>query len=187
MVRRGWLLPVAAAAFAALASCSDGGSDGADEGSPVTGQPSPPTLPGDAEAGTGSLVLDGRGYLLEIRACTLVPTTDPATGVTTDLAIDADDSLGVAVSITRTTTEGDVPTVNDTVTVVQPDGTVQEANRADIGGRIVDLLTEGALTPLLSVEGDLVTGSGVFGPRGARPGADDLVEGALIVRCPPAA
>ena len=187
MVRRGWCLAVAVAAAAvALAGCSDDGGDGDAGQPPITGEPTPATLPDDVDPGTGMLVLDGDGYQLDVRECTLVPSTDPATGVTTDLAIDADDGLGLAVSITRTTTQGDVPTVNDTVTVVDPEGTVQEANRADIDGRIVDLLAEGALTPLLTVDGDLVTGSGVFGPRGARPGDEGLVEGSLIVRCPPA-
>jgi hypothetical protein len=187
MVRRGWSLLVLAVACALLAACSDDGGDGdGDEGAPVTGASVPATLPDDVDPGTGMLVLDGSGYVLEVRSCTLVPTTDAATGVTTDLAIDADDSLGLAVSVTRTTTQGDVPTVNDTVTVVQPDGAVQEANRAQVDGRIVDLLAEGALTPMLTVDGDLVTGSGVFGPRGARPGDAGLVEGSLIVRCRPA-
>jgi hypothetical protein len=188
MVRRGWSFPVVVVAVVALASCSDDGGDGGDAGGeapPTTGETAPATLPDDVEAGTAVLVLDGVGYPLEVRACALAPTTDPATGVTTDLAIDAEDSLGVAVSISRTTTQGDVPTVNDTVSVVQPDGTVLEANRAEVNGRFVDLLAEGALTPLLTVDGDVVSGSGVFGPPGARPGDEGLVEGSLIVRCPP--
>jgi hypothetical protein len=186
MVRRGWCLPVAVAVVVlAPTACSDDGDGDGAEQPPTTGEPTPATLPDDVEPGAGMLVLDGDGYQLDVRECTLSPTTDPETSVTTDLAIDADDGLGVAVSITRTTTQGAVSTVNDTVTVVDPDGNVQEANRADIDGRIVDLLAEGALTPMLSVEGDVVSGSGVFGPRGARPGDEGLVEGSLIVRCRP--
>ena len=66
-----------------------------------------------------------------------------------------------------------MPTVNDTVSVVQPDGTVLEANRAEVNGRFVDLLAR-APTPLLTVDGDVVSGSGVFRPPepdlGTRPG-----------------
>ena len=192
MVRRGWSRLLVAAAVVTLggvAACTGGDGSGDDTGgTPTTGLPVAATLPPATEvaAGSGWLVLDGAGFVLEVRSCVLEPVTDPETGVTTDLTIDADDGLGTAVLITRSTTQGDVATVTDTVAVVHDDGELMEANRADVNGRYIDLLAEGALQPLLGVEGDLVTAAGVFGPRGARPGDPGLVEGSLIVRCPPA-
>jgi hypothetical protein len=80
---------------------------------------------------------------------------------------------------------GDVPTVSDRVTIVV-DGVVTEANRAEVNGRFIDLFAEGALTPLISVDGEVVTAEGVFGPPAARPGDPNLVEGSLVLRCQPA-
>jgi hypothetical protein len=170
-----------------LGACSEGGGDGADDGPPTTGERVDATLPpaDDVAAGEGVLVLDGRAYALDVRACTLTPTVDPTTQVSTELAIDADDGLGTAVSLTRSVAPGDVPTVSDRATVVS-DGVVTEANRAEVAGRFIDLLAEGALTPLISVDGDVVSVDGVFGPPGARPGDASAVEGSLVLRCPPA-
>jgi hypothetical protein len=192
MVRRGWsparrLALASVALLAAGAACSDDG-DG-EEPAPTT-DTTPASLPDDVEAGTGMLLLDGERTVLTVRTCALEPVTDAATGVVTDLAVDADDGISLAVSITRSTTPGAVPTVTDVVTLAEqsdpasPD--VLEAERAETGGRYLDLLTEGAITPLLSVDGELITAEGTFGPLGARPGAEGVVEGSLIVRCPPA-
>ena len=71
-----------------------------------------------------------------------------------------------------------MPTVNDTVSVVQPDGTVLEANRAEVNGRFVDL-RGGRATPLLTVDGDVVSGSGVFRPP--EPDPDQAWSRLLIV------
>lgn len=189
MVRRGSSALLALATAAVLASgCADDGDgqdgDAGETGPPTTGEPSPATLPGDAQAGRGQLVLGGQAYALTVRSCSLQPTTDPATGVTTEVAIDADDELGVAVSITRAATEGDLRTVTDTVTVVDPDGGLTEAQRADRSGTYLDLRVDGPLTPLLTVEGTLVRGEGVFGPAGSRAGDPSLLEGGVVVRCP---
>jgi hypothetical protein len=188
MVRRGWsLAPCLLLAAALLGACSDDGEEGAEDGPPTTAERVDATLPPahDVAAGEGVLVLDGRASALDVRACALTPTVDPTTQVSTDLAIDADDGLGVAVSLTRSTAPGDVPTVSDRVTVVA-DGVVTEANRAEVGGRFIDLLAEGALTPLITIDGEVVSAEGVFGPPGARPGDASAVEGSLLLRCPPA-
>ena len=174
------------ALVAAVAACSDGGDD---EPAPTTAT-TPASLPDDVDAGTGMLLLDGERTLLTVRECALTPVTDPATGVVTELAVDADDGISLAVSITRSSTPGDVPTVTDVITLADqtdPDAPeVTEAERAETGGRYIDLLTEGAISPLLTVDGELITADGTFGPLGARPGAEGVVEGSLIVRCPPA-
>jgi len=167
-------------------ACSDDDGPGAGDGGggpPTTAARVPATLPGDVEAGAGRLVLDGQAYALRVRSCQLQPVTDPDTGVTTELAVDADDELGVAVSITRSSTEGDRRTVTDTISVADPGGGLVEAQRVDAGGRYIDLLVEGPLEPLLAVDGAVVTGDGVFGPPGAAAGDPALLEGAVIVRC----
>lgn len=172
-------------ALAGLLGCSSDDGESADEGPPSTSEAVPATLPDDVEAGSGQLVLDGQAYVLSVRSCALDPVTDPATGVTTEASVDADEQLGLVVSVTRSATEGDLRTVTDTVSVLDADGELVEASRADVGGRYLDLLVEGALGPLLQIEGDLITGEGVFGPPGARPGDPSAVEGSLILRCPP--
>jgi hypothetical protein len=187
MVRRGWsLAPCILLAAGLLAACSDDGGGASEDGPPTTGVRVDATLPpiDDVAAGEGALVLDGRAYALDIRVCTLAPAVDPTTQISTELAIDADDELGVAVSLTRSVAPGDVPTVSDRVTIVV-DGVVAEANRAEVNGRFIDLFAEGALTPLISVDGEVVTAEGVFGPPGARPGDPGLVEGSLVLRCQP--
>lgn len=142
------------------------------------------TVPDDVEAGLGYLVLDGEPTLLLVRSCTLEPATDPATGVTTELAIDADDAVSLAVSITRSSFAGDLPTTTDEILVARDNVLVLESERADRAGTILDVRAPGALRPLLDVDGTLVTASGVFGPTNSREGDAGLVEGSLTIRCP---
>ena len=107
--------------------------------------------------------------------------TDPATGVTTELAVDLDDSVSIAVSVTRSSFPGDLATTTDEVLVAR-DGVLElEAERS---GTIIDLREPGAIGPLLTVEDGLVTASGVFGPVGGAEGDGGLVEGSLTLRCP---
>lgn len=188
--RWGVVVPVLLTSALVLAMAACGGGKGDDEPGPSSSVLlTPATLPDDVEAGTGRLVLDGEATLLTVRSCVLDAVTDEETGTVTELAIDADDGIALAVSLTRTTTPGDVPTVGDVITVADQVGStpeILEAERAETGGRFIDLLAEGALVPLLEIDGELVRGEGVFGPPGARAGAEGVVEGSLIVRCPPA-
>lgn len=170
---------------ASAAGCSgsdDGNSNG--DGAPTTADAGPVTVPDDAAAGTGHLVLDGERTLLQVRSCALQPTTDDATGVTTELAIDADDGVSVAVSVTRSTFAGDLPTTTDEVLVARDGVLALEAERADRSGTILDVRAPTALTRLLEVDGSLVAAEGVFGPTGSRDGDAGLVEGSLVLRCP---
>src|SRR5690606_22144108 len=125
-------------------------------------------------------------YVVTVRECSLEPSTDPDTGVTTELTVDADDGVGTSVSVTRSVTQGAVASTTDTITVGDVAGNVLVANRVDAGGRIIDLLAEGALTPRLSVDGDVVAGEGVLGPPGARPGDPLVRDVSVLLRCPPA-
>jgi hypothetical protein len=171
---------------AGTVGCSSSGDDGNGEGdgAPTTADAGPVTAPADTEAGTGHLVLDGERTLLQVRSCALEPTTDGATGVTTELAIDADDGVSVAVSVTRSTFAGDLPTTTDEVLVARDGVLALEAERADRSGTILDVRAPTALTRLLEVDGGLVAAEGVFGPTGSRDGDAGLVEGSLVLRCP---
>jgi hypothetical protein len=170
----------AAAALLLVAACGGGGDE--DAAPSTTG--GPVTVPEDAEAGLGFLVLDGDPTLLQVRSCTFEPVTDPATGVTTELAIDLDDSVAIAVSLTRSSFPGDLPTTTDEVLIARDGALAFEAERADRSGTIIDIREPGAIAPLITVDDGLVTASGVFGPVGARAGDEGLVEGSLTLRCP---
>lgn len=173
--------------LAAGAGCA-GGDDQRDAGdggaAPTTAERGPVTVPDDVDPGVGHLVLDGERTLLQVRSCALEPTTDPATGVTTELAIDADDGVSVAVSVTRSTFTGDLPTTTDEVLVARDGALAFEAERADRSGTILDVRAPGALSPLLEVDGTRVSAAGIFGPTGSRDGDAGLVEGSLVLRCP---
>ena len=191
MVRRGSsrtarsvLLALAATLVGVVVAGCDGDDDAG--GPPTSAEPVPATLPDDVEVGAGRLVLDGRAYALQVRSCSLQPVTDPATGVTTDLSIDADDGLGVSVSVTRSTVEGDLRTITDTISVADPDGGLTESQRIDRSGTYLDLRADGAIQPLLEIDGELVSAEGVFGPVGSVAGDPGLVEGGVVLRCPPA-
>ena len=188
-VRPGWSLLLGGALAVSLLACSDDdGGDAADPDDPATSpeDTTPATLPDEVDAGRGAMVIDGNAYVLTVRACDLEPTTDPATGVTTELAVDADDGVGTSVSVTRSVTQGAVPSTTDTIRVADTAGNALVASRAEVNGRFVDLLAEGALAPMLDVEGDVVSGEGVLGPQGARPGTPGVVDVSVLLSCPPA-
>lgn len=186
-VRPGWSLLLAVALTASLVACGDDGDDldPDDPANSTTADTTPATLPEEVEAGRGAMVVDGSAYVLTVRECDLDSTTDPDTGVTTEVLVDADDGVGTSVSVTRAVTEGAVPSTTDTITVGDVAGNVLVANRVEAGGRIIDLLAEGALTPMLSVDGDVVAGEGVLGPPGARPGDPTVRDVSVLLRCPP--
>ena len=179
MVRRG--SSFAALLLVSLMACS-GGDDGADADDEA--EAAPVTVPDDADPGLGYLVLDGVPHLLQVRDCSLEATTDPASGATTEVAIDADDSVSMAVSITRTVVPGDLSTTTDNITIAENNQFASESQRVDISGNYQDLRAPGALAPLLQVDDTLVTASGVFGPYGSLAGDAGLVEGTLTIRCP---
>lgn len=179
MLRGGrWLAPVAVVLAGA---CSGGDGDG---GAPTTAaERTPATLPARVEAGRGALVLDGEAAVLTVFACQPEPVTDPATGVTAEISIVAGDGTGRSVDITRTSFTADVPTVTDTVTVTETDGTQLEASRVDAGGRLIDLRVEKPVGRLIDVGGGVVRVEGVFGAPGAAAEPTD-VDGELLLRCP---
>jgi hypothetical protein len=184
-VRPGWSLLLSGAVATALLACSDdGGSADPDDPSGTTTDTTPATLPEEVEPGRGAMVIDGNAYVLTVGACSLEAVTDPDTGVTTELTADAADGVGTSVSLSRTVTQGDVPSTTDTITVSDAAGNSMVASRAEINGRFVDLLAEGALTPMLSVEGDVVAGDGVLGPPGARPGDPAARDVSVLLSCP---
>jgi hypothetical protein len=188
MVRRGWSTVVAVAFAGALGAAACGDDDGgtAAPSTATTGLSAPATLPEDVDAGEGALVLDDHLFTLTVQ-CALEPTTDDATGITTELIVDAGDATGTVVTVTRQSTVGDVPTVTDTV-AVQADGRTVDAQRVDVGGQLIDLRLPNPVGRLIEVEtaasGSTVRAQGVFGP--AQSLADDPanVDGALLFRCP---
>jgi hypothetical protein len=187
-VRPGWSLLLGGALAVSLLACSDDG-DAADPDDPAnstTEDTTPATVPDEVDVGRGAMVIDGNAYVLTVRECDLEPTTDPDTGVTTELSVDADDGVGTSVSVTRSVTQGDVPSTTDTISVADTAGNALVASRAEVNGRYVDLLAEGALAPMLDVEGDVVSGDGVLGPQGARPGTPGVVDVSVLLSCPPA-
>ena len=143
------------------------------------------TLPPTVEAGRGAIVLDGELGILEVSACSFDRVTDPATGVTTELTATAHDPTGRIVDVVRSSFDADVPTVTDTITVSDAEGTV-EASRAETNGRQIDLRIENPVGSLLEVDGDVIRAEGVFGPVGGRPGDPANVDGELLLRCPSA-
>jgi hypothetical protein len=184
-VRPGWSLLLGGALAAALLACSDdGGSADPDDPSATTTDTTPATLPEGVDEGRGAMVVDGSAYVLTVHACSLEPVTDPATGVTTELTVDADDGVGTSVAVSRTVTQGDVPSTTDTITVSDAAGNSMVASRAEINGRFVDLLAEGALSPMLTLDGEVVSGEGVLGPPGARPGDPAARDVSVLLSCP---
>ena len=187
MVRRGssrWCLVGLAAATAALGACSDDGGDGGDGAAAAEEAEGAVTVPDDADEGIGYLVLDGDRTLLFVRACELEPVLDPATGVTTELAIDLDDEISRAVSLTRSSFGGDLDTTTDEILIADDEVITLDATRVDRSGTLLDLRAPGVLEPLFRIDGTLVEASGVFGPPGSQAGDPGVVEGTLILRCP---
>src|SRR5690348_6866594 len=107
MVRRGWWV----VALLLLAACGD------DDEAPTTttADPAPPTLPLEVDPGTGFLILGDTSGVLTVTACAFDPAVDPATGVTTELTVAAQDGTGRTVDVVRSSFTADVATVTDTV------------------------------------------------------------------------
>ena len=170
----------------ALAACGGDDDDGDSSGPPTTAAEQPPaTLPEEVDAGRGAMVLDGEGAVLTVTSCDLEPSTDPATGVTTELAVQANDGTR-RVDIVRSSFTADVPTVTDTISVIDADESVLESSRVDRDGLLLDIRLENPVGPLLDVDADagLVHGEGVFGPVGGTTGDAENVDGELLLRCP---
>jgi len=186
MAGRGWThlaCAVGIAAVLTLPACSDDG--GSDDGAPTTAADRPaPTVPADVEPGEGFLVLGDRTFLLAVRACALDPFTDPETGVTIELTLDADDNTGTLIGVSRATVQGELATTTETVSVTEVEGEVLEAQRFERDGVVSDLRDSDSAGPLLAVTGNLVRAGGVFGPPGSTAATPGLVDGSLIARCP---
>jgi hypothetical protein len=185
-VRPGWSAGALAALVAALvAGCSDDDGGGAAPASSTTTPAAPATLPEEVDPGRGFLLLDGEASVLTVASCELTPSTDPATGVTTELHAVATDAEARTVDVSRSSFTADVPTVTDTIAVADDTRVVAEASRADRDGLLIDLREPNPVGRLLDL--DVATGTfraaGVFGPAGGGPG-DDNVDGELLLRCP---
>ena len=177
MVRRGWW-----AVALLLLACGD------DDEAPTTttAELVPATLPDDVEPGRGFLVLGGQANVLTVTDCNFAPSIDPETGVETQLTIAAQDANGRTVDIVRSSFDGDVVTVTDTITVAAGQPDALESSRADRDGLQIDLRVPNAVGRLLDVDptNGTVRATGVFGPVGGT-GEDPLnVDGELLLRCP---
>ncbi len=194
MDRRIRLLAVVVSVVVSGAACSDDdGDDGGSAGGPPTtaDDRAPATLPDEVEPGRGAMVLDGEASVLTVVACELEPSTDDATGVTTELRAVADDGLGRTVQVTRERVAGDLPTVTDSVRVVE-DGSGAGgaasvvAERVDRDGLLLDLREPNPVGRLLEVDASTgtIAADGVFGPDGSTAEDPGNVDGELLLRCP---
>jgi hypothetical protein len=168
-----------------VAACS-GDDDGAEPPATTgtTAPPTPGTLPDNVEPGRGALVLDGELAVLTVTNCTTQPTTDATTGVVTELTAAASDGTRL-VDVVRSSFTTNVTTVTDTIRVTDPDGTVLESSRAEVGGRQIDLRLENPVGPLLQAgAGGRIEAAGVFGPPDGVAGDPGNVDGELLLRCP---
>jgi hypothetical protein len=183
MVRRGRWLALAAAA--AVAGCGDDGG-GATTTTAAPVEDAPVTIPSAVDPGRGFLLLGEAASVLTVTSCQLDPVTDPDTGVTTEVAVAAQDAAGRTVDVVRASFEGDVRTVTDTITIADASGAALESMRADRDGLFIDLRVPTPVGPLIDVDAAAATvrADGVFGPVGG--GADDPanVDGELLLRCP---
>jgi len=157
------------------AACSRGG------GGSALNTTLPPTVPTSVAPATAVLVLDGVAHRFSVACAPGGPsTTAPGVTVTFSLTGTADD--GSTLSMRRDETQGATLTTTDTVTYVSgPDAL--EAQRAQFADRFVDLRQPDVSEPLLNIDGDTVTGNGVFGPPGATATNSKLVDGRFIARC----
>ena len=179
MVRRGWW-----AAALLLVACGSDDDDPAP--SSTTAELVPATLPAEVDAGRGVLVLGGEANVLTVTACAFDPVLDPATGVTTEVTVAAQDGVGRTVDVVRSSFTADVPTVTDTITIADETGAALESSRADAAGRQIDLRVPNAVGSLLEIDAaaGTVRAAGVFGPVGGTGDDPENVEGELLLRCP---
>lgn len=184
MIRRTPVLAVAA--LCALAGCSGDDGDPSTASATTEAAPTSATLPDGVEPGRGALVLDGHATVLTVTSCALEPATDPTTGVTTELAVAADDGTGLTVDLARSSFTADVPSVTDTVVVVDESGAELESSRVDRDGLLIDLRLPNPVGPLIDVDAEagIVRAEGVFGPPNATADDPGNVDGSLLLRCP---
>lgn len=167
-----------------VAACGGGDDDAAPTS--TTADLVPATLPAEVDPGRGFLVLDGEASVLTVTSCALEPSVDPSTGVTTELAVAAQDAAGRTVDVIRASFTADVATVTDTVTIAGEAGPELESSRADRDGLQIDLRLPNPVGRLLEIDvpSGTVRADGVFGPLDG--GADDPgnVSGEMVLRCP---
>lgn len=175
-----------AIAVALAAGCSDDDSDSPAAASTTAVEAAPATLPDEVDPGRGALVLDGHATVLTVTSCALEPTTDPMTGVTTELVVAAEDGTGLTVDVVRSSFTADVPSLTDTVLVTDETGEELESSRVDRDGLLIDLRLANPVGRLVEVDADagVVRAEGVFGPPGATADDPGNVDGELVLRCP---
>jgi hypothetical protein len=166
-----------------LSACgSDGGSSA--PSTPFTTAP-PDTIA--AQRGEGEVVVDGVSHPVTVTSCDLLPSVDPATGVTTVFALEgtsADPATPFALEVTRQQTSGAATTTTDTVTYAPEDGEALQAQRAELNGAFVDLRHPGVGVAMLDIADDGVSGEGEAGPPGSVAGDPGVVTVSLVARCP---
>jgi hypothetical protein len=170
----------------------DGGDDdGAGPGSTSTTAAPVPTIPGDAEPGTGWLSLEGDAIELQVTTCAgedpapADPTAQRLYELVSTATVDGDEVTVTASEIR--TDSGDAVTTTQTIAVTSGEGEARvglEAKRSLLDDRWVDLNDPSATDPLLERGGDLVHATASFGPQGSRAGDPRIVPGAFIARCP---
>lgn len=121
---------------------------------------------------------------LTITSCTLdAGSPADSSGVTTPIAVTADDGQGGTLSVTQQQTAGATGvTITETATYTRGDQATL-AVRFAIAGTWHDARDPSAAGPLLQVTNRTVRGAGLFGPAGAVAGNPDLVAGELVLSC----
>lgn len=184
-------------AVIALAACSGGETSAPSVPTTTTTTVAPhpaadvPLAP--PERGAGRLVLGSSlDVTLEIETCVrddaATPEgTAPAELVVVEAAGTRSDGVAVLVEVRRFRTAGELPTITDTVTVVEGDEAapqrVLQAQRFEVGGQVTDARDPGADDPILRLRADSVSGEAVFGPPGAFAGDEGLVTGRFALGC----
>lgn len=166
-----------------VAACAgDGGSSA--PATPFTTAP-PDTIA--AQPGEGEVVLDGASHAVTVTSCDLLPSVDPATGVTTVFtmqATSADAAAPFALEVTRQQTSGAATTTTDTMTYAPDGGEALQAQRAELNGAFVDLRRPGVGVAMLDIAEDGVEGDGTAGPPGSVAGDPGVVTLSVVARCP---
>lgn len=180
----------------ALLGLSACGGDGDEEPASTTAARPADRVPaeplGTPAEGTGRIVVGSLDVELSIETCerddAAVPAgTAPAELVGIRATGSRDDGTSVLVDVRRFRTAGEVPTITDTVTVVEgpeeaPENVLQ-AQRYEVAGAVSDARDPQADDPLLRLGADAVTGSGVFAPPGAFADDEGLVTGRFAFAC----
>lgn len=173
------------------------GSDGDDTPTPTTASPSPGDGAPSQDLGTpadgaGRIVIGSLDVELSMKTCerddaALPEGTAPAELVGIRATGVDEDGTPVLVDVRRFRTAGEVPTITDTVTVIEgpedaPDSVLQ-AQRYEVAGVVSDARDPEADAPLLRLRAGAVTGEGMFAPPGAFADDEGLVEGRFVLGC----